>query len=72
MELAKKEIGQYLDVELKLDGGELVAIQKLDLAALLDDAGAKLKASIPGSVEEPFVDFVVKALKDQLGLKKPE
>lgn len=68
-ELAHKEIGEYLSVDAKLENGKLIAQASLDVSKLLDDAAIKLKAMVPGKVEEPFVDGIVAQLKEII-LKK--
>jgi len=67
-ELAEKQLNQYVKVEAIAEAGQLKAIASLDLGAVLDAAAVAIKAKIPGSIEEPFVDAIVAKLKEEIGL----
>ena len=67
-EVFEKQIGEYVKVEVVAAAGELKAIQSVNLGKILDDAAAKVKEKIPGSVEEPFVDGIVAQLKAAIGI----
>lgn len=68
-EIFEKQIGPYAQAAVEIVGGKARAGLELDLAKLLDDAAVKVKAAIPGTVEEPFVDAIVAQLKTAIGIE---
>lgn len=65
MEFIDKQLGPvHVDVGFK--EGALVAEVKLPLSDLLDQLAAKVKAAIPGQIDDAIIDVVVAALKAEL------
>ncbi len=67
-EIAEKQLVKYVKVEAIADETSVKGVLSIDIGALLDDGAAALKAKIPGSIEEPFVDAIVAKLKEEIGL----
>lgn len=65
MELVQKQLGPVA-VDVALKDGALVAELKIPLADLLDMGAAKVKAAIPGQIDDAVIDVVVSALKAEL------
>ncbi len=65
MEFLDKQLGPvHLEIGIK-EGGLAVEVS-LPIVALLDLGAAKVKAAIPGQIDDAVIDVVVAALKAEL------
>jgi hypothetical protein len=65
MEIVGKQLGPVA-LDLSLKDGALVGEVKLPVVELLDLGAAKVKAAIPGQIDDAVIDVVVAALKAEL------
>ena len=65
-ELFEKQLGAIASVSVGLKEGGLVAEIRVPVAALLDVAAAKVKAAIPGQVDDVIIDLVINTAKKEL------
>lgn len=60
------------DVGLSLDGRMVVLQGRYDLGAVaipvVEKFAEKLKAKIPGSIDDKLIDIAIKELKEELGI----
>lgn len=66
MDLIHKDLGQYAKADLVLKEGSLVASISVPVIALMDELAAKVKAAIPGQVDDAIIDLVMAAAKAEL------
>ncbi len=65
-ELFEKNLGNIAKLEVAFKEGSLQASVSMPVMELLDLAAAKVKAKIPGQVDDAIIDLIMKVAKEEL------
>lgn len=65
-EFFEKDLGSVAKVDVGLKSGSLVASFELPLVAILQAGATKVKAAIPGQVDDAIIDLIVNTLITEL------